>query len=196
MPMEQTTQIPSLEVLEAELHRLQRKQRRGRRFAGFLCAVATLLAALVLAAALWMPILQVYGTAMEPLFRPGDILVAVPAEEYRPGDVVAFYHNNTIQVRRIIAGPGTLVQLDSDGRVLVDGTVLDEPYLAGAALGQCDISLPYTVPDGSFFVMGDNRAESVDSRSSIMGCVSEERIIGKIVFRIWPLEDFGLIPES
>lgn len=196
MPMEQTTQLPALEVLEAELHRLQTKRRRGRRFAGLLCAVATLLAALVLAAALWMPILQVYGTAMEPLFRSGDILVAVPAEEYRPGDVVAFYHNNTIQVRRIIAGPGTLVQLDSDGRVLVDGTVLNEPYLTGAALGQCDIPLPYTVPDGCWFVIGDNRAESVDSRSSVMGCVSGDRIIGRIFFRLWPLEGFGLLPES
>lgn len=194
--MDNKLEIPSLEELEQELLRSRRSQRRKNGFAGSLCILATLVAAAILVGTLFLPVVQVYGTAMTPTFSPDDVLLAVPAREYAPGDLIAFYHNNTIQIRRIIAGPGSMVELDVWGNVTVDSAVFPLPTGAEAAPGQCDITLPYRVPDGCFFVIGDNRADSIDSRSSVMGCVGADRIIGKILLRVFPAERFGLISNG
>lgn len=191
--MENRIEIPSVEDLEKELQRVKAKKHRRGRIGGALCILATLVAAAVLAVNLWLPIVRVYGSAMEPTLHRGDCLLAMAGREYECGDVIAFYHNNTIQVRRIIAGPGSWVEIDENGAVTVDGEPLEELYPGQNALGQCDLAMPYQVPDGCCFVLGDNRAESIDSRSSVMGCVSEDRIIGRILFRVWPLENFGAI---
>ncbi len=193
--METTLRLPSSAELEQELLRLRGKKRRRGILAGIFCGLVTLIAVLVLAGALWMPVFQIYGISMAPTFQKGDIVAAADCGSYAPGDVIAFYHNNSIQVRRIIAGPGSTVEIDSQGIVRVDGVLLRESYVESLSLGQSDVTYPYRVPDGCWFVLGDNRAESIDSRSSILGCVHTERIVGKIIFRIWPLAEFG-IPEN
>ena len=182
-------EIPSLDQLEAELSRVRQEKRRRSRIATVLFGSITLLAACILAAALWLPILEVYGTAMEPTFQKGDFLVVLRTEDYSPGDGVAFYHNNTIQIRRLIAGPGSIVEMDSQGIVSVNGTALPESYISTPDPGQCDLEFPCRVPEGCWFVMGDNRVDSIDSRSSVVGFVTQDRIIGRVLFRLWPLRE-------
>ncbi len=194
--MDENMQFPSIEELEQELQRLHRQRRRRSRAVTALCVTATLLAVLVLAASFFLPMVQVYGNAMEPAFGSGSVVVTLPCRAYGQGDVIAFYHNNTVQVRRVIAGPGNLVEIDDEGQVTVNGVLLVEGYVSAPNLGQCDIPLPCQVPDGCYFVMGDNRLESVDSRSSVMGFVQEERIIGKVILQVWPLDGLPSVLKS
>ena len=128
---------------------------------------------------------------MSPTLEEGDIILSLKTGQFAPGDIVAFYYNNKILIKRVIAGPGQWVNITEDGSVYVDDRLLEEPYLHEKALGECDIELPYQVPDERYFVMGDHRATSVDSRSTAVGCVAEEHIVGRIAFRVWPLKGFG-----
>lgn len=153
--------------------------------------LATLAALAVLAAAVFAPFIRVYGNSMAPTLEAGDVVVCAKTGAYQCGDVVAFTHNGKTLVRRIIAGPGNWVSIGEDGSVTVDGVALEEPYLAEYAFGQCDLEFPYQVPDGQYFVLGDDRADAVDSRSSVVGCVAEDQIQGEILFRVWPLAGFG-----
>lgn len=128
---------------------------------------------------------------MSPTLQDGEVIFSVKTSDFEPGDVISFYYNNKILVKRVIARPGEWVDIDKDGNVFVNNVPLNEPYLAGKAFGDCNIELPYQVPDGKFFVMGDHRSTSVDSRSTAVGCVAQEQIVGKILFRVWPLNCFG-----
>ena len=125
---------------------------------------------------------------MSPTLQDGEIIFTVKTSDFKPGDIAAFYYNNKILVKRIICGPGDWINIDEDGTVYVNDIRLEEPYLTEKALGECNIELPYQVPDGRYFVMGDHRSTSVDSRSTAVGCVAGEQIVGKIIFRIWPLD--------
>lgn len=147
----------------------------------------------MLVATIWMPVLQIYGSSMTPTLDEGEIVVSIKGSDFEPGNLVAFYIGNKILVKRCIAGPGQWVDIDEDGNVYVDGEFLEEPYLAEKALGDCNIDLPYQVPDNRYFCMGDHRSTSVDSRASEIGCIAEEQIVGKIVFRVWPLARFGAL---
>ena len=189
----QTGKTPSLAQLEAELQREQYRSRYSQVFRSTVCTLVVVAAIAVLVATLWMPVLQIYGSSMTPTLNEGEIVVSVKGSDFEPGDLVAFYLGNKILVKRCIAGPGQWVDINENGDVFVDGELLDEPYLTEKALGECDQSFPYQVPESRFFCMGDHRATSVDSRHSAVGCVAEEQIVGKIVFRVWPLADFGKV---
>ena len=189
----QPQQPPTLEQLTAELARANYKRRFGRVLRSTLFTLVVVAAAAVLVATVWMPVLQIYGSSMTPTLNEGEIVVSVKGSDFEPGDLVAFYLGNKILVKRCIAGPGQWVDINENGDVFVDGELLDEPYLTEKALGECDQSFPYQVPESRFFCMGDHRATSVDSRHSAVGCVAEEQIVGKIVFRVWPLSGFGAL---
>lgn len=185
--------IPTTEQLSAELEREKYKRQYKRVLRSTIYTLVVVAAVAVLVATIWMPVLQIYGASMVPTLSEGDIVISVKGSDFEPGDLVAFYMGNKILVKRCIAGPGQWVDIDADGNVYVDGELLVEPYLTEKALGDCDIELPYQVPDNRYFCMGDHRSTSVDSRSTTVGCVSDEQIVGKIVFRVWPLPDFGAL---
>ena len=184
---------PTLEQLEAELGREKYKRRYKRVLRSTVYTLVVVAAVAVLVATIWMPVLQIYGSSMTPTLNEGDIVVCVKGSDFEPGDLVAFYIGNKILVKRCIAGPGQWVDMDAGGNVYVDDKLLDEPYLTEKALGDCDIELPYQVPDNRYFCLGDHRSTSVDSRSTTVGCVSDEQIVGKIVFRGWPRPNFGML---
>lgn len=188
---QQRPSVPPLEELYEELAQEQSKNRMVQAVRSTLAILVTVAAVAVLVATLVTPVLQITGTSMTPTLHDGQLVVSLRGSNFSQGDVIAFYYNNKILVKRVIAGPGDWVDIDRYGNVSVNDQPLDEPYLTDKALGECDIDLPYQVPDGRWFVMGDHRATSVDSRSSAIGCVAEEQVVGNIAFRIWPILDFG-----
>ena len=184
---------PTAELLRAELERTRSRYRTSQVVRSTVYALVVVAAIAVLIAVLVMPVFRIYGSSMNPTLTEGDLVVTVKGTNLEAGDLVVFYYENKVLVKRYIAGPGQWVDIDESGNVYVDGQLLDEPYLTEKALGECDIELPYQVPDGRIFVLGDHRSTSVDSRSTSVGCVSEEQIVGKIVFRVWPLSGLGTV---
>ena len=191
MPHTKETSLPTAEQLDMERRRLRYKRRYNRTLRSTVAILIVVAALAVLAATLWMPVLRVYGSSMAPTLHNGEILISVKTKDFSSGDIIAFYHGNKLLIKRYIAGPSDYVNVDEDGNVSVNGTLLDEPYLAEKAYGEADIEFPYQVPDQRYFVMGDNRSVSIDSRSSIVGCIAEDQIVGKVVLRVWPLSAFG-----
>ena len=189
----QTTDFPSAELLRKEIRRENYRRRFARAMTSTFFTLVVVAAVAVLIATIWMPVLQIYGSSMSPTLNEGEIVVAVKGSKFESGDLVSFYIGNKLLVKRYIAGPGQWVEIDQAGNVFVSGQPLDEPYLIEKALGDCNIEFPYQVPDNRIFCLGDHRATSLDSRNTAVGCISEEQIVGKIVFRVWPFNTFGCV---
>lgn len=186
-------EAPTVEQLEAELKKEQYRHNYGRVLRSTAFSLLVVAAVAVLVAVLLLPVLQINGTSMTETLQDGDIVVAISNSKFKTGDVIAFYYNNNILVKRVIAAAGDWVDIDGEGNVYVNGELLDEPYITEKSYGNCDIELPYQVPDGKCFVMGDHRATSIDSRNTAVGCISDSGVVGKIMFRVWPLEEIGIV---
>ena len=191
MKKKKILEMPSTQQLEAELNRVKYRSRYRSGFRRTVYTLITVAAVSILVATLWLPVLQIYGSSMTPTLQDGEIIFSVKTSEFEPGEIVAFYYNNKILVKRVICGPGDWIDIDEDGTAYVNEVRLEEPYLTEKTLGDCNIDLPFQVPDGKVFVMGDHRSTSVDSRNTAVGCVAQEQIVGKIIFRIWPLNRLG-----
>lgn len=185
--------IPPVQELEQELKRERYRVNYLKTLRSTIYTLITVAAVSVLVAVLFLPVLQIYGTSMTPTLSSGDIVVSVANPKLERGEIVAFYYNNKILVKRVIAVAGEWVDIDEDGTVYVNSEPLDEPYLTEKAFGDCNIDLPYQVPEGKIFVMGDHRSVSVDSRNTSVGCVAEEEIVGELIFRAWPFTEIGAI---
>lgn len=179
--------------IEGELKRLRRKQNSRRIFRQTVFSLLVVAAVAVLAAMLFFPIFRVTGSSMEPTLDPKEIVVCLKSSRFQSGDLVAFYYNNKVLLKRVIGTAGDTIEIDDSGNVFVNGSQLDEPYITKKSLGQCDIDFPYQVPDNRIFVMGDNRETSVDSRTTAVGCIADEYVIGKVFMRVWPLERLGTL---
>ena len=179
--------------IESELNRVKYKEKYGRTLRSTVYTLITVSAIAILVATLLLPILQIYGTSMAPTLQDGDIVLTVKTSKFETGDVIAFYYNNKILVKRVIATSGDWVNMDEDGDVTVNGNMLYEPYIVDKSVGECNIDFPYQVPEERLFVMGDHRSVSIDSRSTTIGCISQEQIVGKLEFRLWPFGVWGVI---
>lgn len=182
-----------IKELRQELRRVKYNNKFAATLFNTIGTLVVVAAAAILVANLWLPVLQVTGTSMSPTLQEGQVLMASKGHDFKTGDVIAFYYNNKILVKRVIAMPGDWVNISDDGTVYVNDIAIDEPYLKEKALGDCNIELPYQVPESKIFVMGDNRSVSLDSRNTAIGCVSEEQVVGRIAFAIWPLSKIGKI---
>ena len=196
MKKELVGDLPTKAQLEAELEREKYKSRYAQTLRGTVYVLLVAAAIVVLLAFLLFPVFRIYGSSMSPTVKEGEIVVSMKGTSFRCGDIIVLSYNNKMLVKRVIAGPGQWVDIDEDGNVYVDGKLLKEPYLREKAYGDCTITLPYQVPDGRYFVMGDNRATSQDSRNSIVGCIADEQIIGRAILRIWPFSEIGILNDN
>ena len=191
MRKKKTLIAPTTEQIETEIKRIRYKKQYRSVMKSTIYTLITVAAVAILVATLWLPVLQIYGNSMTPTLENGDIVFSVKSSEFQQGDVLAFYYNNKILVKRVIAVAGEWVDISDEGTVYVNGEELYEPYVLEKVFGDTNIELPYQVPDGKIFVMGDHRSTSVDSRNTTVGCVAQEQVVGKIIFRVWPFEAIG-----
>lgn len=180
--------LPQIEILRKELKRELYKRRFRRLLRSTVNTLIVVAAIAALIATLILPVLQIAGTSMEPSLMDGDIVVLVKTDKLETGDLCAFYYSNKILIKRIIGIPGDYLWINDDGTVVLNGLELYEPYVSEKSLGECDIEFPYQVAENYYFMMGDHRETSIDSRSSVIGCIAEDQIIGKIILKVWPLD--------
>ena len=193
MSRKKPIELPSIAELEAEISRRKHRQTQHYLLRTAVYALITVAALTALVSVIFIPVLRTYGNSMAPTIVEGDIVAVIKSDEAEIGDVIAFKYNNKNFIKRVIALGGSLVDIDENGNVLVDGQLLPEPYLEEKSFGNGDVEFPFQVPDGQYFVLGDNRITSADSRNSIMGCVSPEDMMGRVLFCVWPFDRFGTI---
>lgn len=186
-------EIPSIKQIEDERKRIIRGKYYRQALRGTVNTLLVVAAVAVLVATLFLPILQVAGTSMEPTFNDGDIIVLFKSKNFETGELIAFHHSGKILIKRTIGVPGDYVNIDEEGNVFVNNEQLYEPYVTDKTLGDCAIEFPYQVPENSVFVLGDHRSVSVDSRSTEIGPVKYDEIIGKIKIKVWPLGELAFV---
>lgn len=182
--------FPSSEELRQELKRVRYKNRFRRILKSTFYTLIVVAAIAALIATLVLPVLQIAGTSMEPTLSDGDLVLLVKTDRLKQGELCAFYYSNKVLIKRVIGLPGDYISIDGAGNIYVNSELLEEPYITEKALGECDIDFPYQVPENHYFLVGDQRATSIDSRSSVIGCVPKDQLIGKLLCRFWPLADF------
>ena len=185
--------VPSLKEIQTERKRIRRDSLYWQALRGTIAVLVVVAAIAVLVATLFLPILQISGDSMSPTLEHDEIVVLLNTKDFKRGDLIGFYYQGKILLKRVIALPEDEVVIDADGNVYVNGEVLEEPYVTEKGLGDCDLEFPYKVPGTSYFVLGDRRSNSVDSRNSVIGAISRDDIIGKVFLKVWPLSDFGLV---
>lgn len=193
MDKQREIQVPSFEAIESERKRIRRGMYYRRALRGTVSVLVVVAAVAVLITTLFLPILQISGDSMSPTLEHDEIVVLFKTDDFHYGDLIAFYYQGKILLKRVIAMPDDVVLIDSEGNVYVNEQLLEEPYVTEKSLGDCDLEFPYTVPGDGFFVMGDRRTNSVDSRNSVIGAVTRDDIIGKVFIRVWPINRFGLM---
>lgn len=189
----QDVALPSRAQIIGERISLERKRAFRQALRSTISILLVVAALAVLIATLFLPVLQISGTSMEPTLYNGDVIVLVKTQRYAQGSLCSFAYENKYLIKRIIGTPGDTVEITADGTVFLNGTALDEPYVTGKALGECDLEFPYQVPDNHYFVMGDHRSTSIDSRSSVIGCIDQSQILGRVLLRVWPILSFSII---
>lgn len=185
--------VPSLTEIQRERKRIRRKMYYRQSLRSTVSVLVVVAAVAVLITTLFLPILQISGDSMSPTLAHNEIVVLLKTRDFQQGDMIAFYYQGKILLKRVIALPEDEVVIDSEGNVYVNAQLLEEPYVTDKSLGDCDLEFPYKVPGTGYFVLGDRRSNSVDSRNSMVGTISQDDIIGKVFFRVWPLDQLGLI---
>lgn len=183
--------MPSAKAVQGEIKRVKYGKQFRTVIKNTFLSLLGVAAVAVLIATLWLPVFRIYGESMAPTLSDNEIAIAVKTDKFETGDVIAFYLNNKILIKRVIAGPGDWVDIDKEGNVYVNEELINEPYVTEKAFGDCDLDLPYQVPESRVFVMGDHRSVSLDSRNTAIGCIANEQVVGKIWLKIWPLPSFG-----
>lgn len=187
--------LPSMEQVEGEKKRLKHKAAYKKALSGTIYVLVVVAAVSVLISSLILPVLQISGDSMEPTLHSGEIVVAIKTKNFETGDLCCFSWNNRTLIKRVIAGPGEWVDIKDDGTVYVNYKKIEEPYVTGKSLGETDLTYPYQVPENSYFVLGDQRETSIDSRNTVIGCIYKDQFIGKVQFRIWPFTNIGFVSE-
>lgn len=188
---DENTRIPTMKQVEKERKLLRRKKQYTKAVKSTIGVLVVVAAVAVLVATMFLPMLQVSGSSMEPTMEDGDIILLVKTDKFETGDLCSFYWQNNLLLKRVIGVAGDYIVIDHDGTVFVNGEELEEPYISRKSLGECDINFPYQVPEGMVFVLGDHRDTSIDSRSSAIGCIEIEKIVGKVIWRLWPVSGTG-----
>ena len=185
--------IPTEQEIKTEIKRLEYREKYFRTLKSTFLTIISVIAAFFLISTLVLPVFRTYGDAMQPTLKEGQLVITLRTTKVKSGDLICFYYNNKVLIKRVIAVGGDTVNIDWHGNVSVNDVKLDEPYITEKAFGECNVSLPFKVPLSKVFVMGDNRSASVDSRHTEVGCISQEQIIGKLILRIWPLGDISVV---
>ena len=180
--------LPTKSQVETERKRYRRQKAYNKALRGTVYVLTIVAAVAVLIATLILPVLQIEGTSMEPTLSNGDVVLLMKTTRFDRGDLCAFTWNNKLLVKRVIGLPGDWIEIDTDGSVYLNGDKLDEPYVQQMALGECDLEFPFQVPQEQYFVIGDMRESSIDSRNTVIGCIPKDQIVGKVFFRVWPFK--------
>lgn len=190
---EKKVSVPSLPEIQRERKRIRRKDYYRQSLRGTISVLVVVAAIAVLVATLFLPILQISGDSMSPTLEHDEIVILLKTKDFERGDMIGFYFQGKILLKRVVALPEDEVAIDAEGNVYVNGEILEEPYVTEKGLGDCDLEFPYKVPGTGYFVLGDQRSNSVDSRNSVIGAISQDDIIGKVFIRVWPFSRFGFV---